>query len=313
MSRGRYILRRFAQMVPVLVGITVIVFLILRLIPGDPALLLAGDHAPDSVIAQVRHAYGLDKPIWIQYLYFIRNLARLDLGQSLLYHISVATLIAERLPVSLWVVAYTLVITLVISLPLGILSALKKDSLLDTVVRSSLIVTMVMPTFWLGIILIIAFSIRVRIFPVSGFGSGFLGHAKSLFLPSLTISLSQAPILIRQLRASMLETMQSDYARTARAKGLTERVVMTVHVLRNALIPTVTLLGLSIGRLMGGTVITEKVFALPGQGALLIDAITARDFPVVQSATLIFAFMVILVNLATDVVYSFLDPRIQLA
>jgi len=312
-SRGRYILRRFAQMVPVLVGITVIVFLILRLIPGDPALLLAGDHAPDSVIAQVRHAYGLDKPIWIQYLYFIRNLARLDLGQSLLYHISVATLIAERLPVSLWVVAYTLVITLVISLPLGILSALKKDSLLDTVVRSSLIVTMVMPTFWLGIILIIAFSIRVRIFPVSGFGSGFLGHAKSLFLPSLTISLSQAPILIRQLRASMLETMQSDYARTARAKGLTERVVMTVHVLRNALIPTVTLLGLSIGRLMGGTVITEKVFALPGQGALLIDAITARDFPVVQSATLIFAFMVILVNLATDVVYSFLDPRIQLA
>ena len=194
---------------------------------------------------------------------------------------------------------------------MGILAALKKDGWLDNIVRSSLMVTMVMPSFWLGIIFIILFSIKLGIFPVSGYGDGIVGHIKHLFLPSLTISLSISPILIRTLRTSILEAMQSDYTRTARAKGVDERRVITAHVLRNALIPTITLLGISIGRLMGGTVITEKVFALPGAGALLIDSITARDYPVVQASTLIFAFMVIMVNLLTDLVYSFLDPRVE--
>jgi len=311
MSRGKYILRRLIQMIPVLLGITVIVFLLMHLIPGDPALLMAGDHAPDSVVAQVRHAYGLDKPLWLQYFYFMKNVFQFNLGQSLTYHIPVSTLIRERLPVSLSVVLFTIVITSVVSLPLGILAALKKDSLLDNIVRSTLMVTMVMPTFWTGIIFIIILSVKFGLFPVSGYGTGFFGHVKHLFLPSLTISLSLAPILIRALRTNILETMRSDYTRTARAKGLAERTVITIHVMRNALIPWLTLLGLSVGSLMGGTVITEKVFALPGAGALMIDSITARDYPVVQAATLIFAIMVILVNLSTDIVYSFIDPRIR--
>ncbi|HUY99494.1 MAG TPA: ABC transporter permease [Thermomicrobiaceae bacterium] len=311
MSRGRYILRRLSQMVPVLFGITLIIFLLLRLIPGDPAILLAGDHASDAAIAQVRHAYGLDRPIWVQYLYFMRNLFELNLGQSLSYHIPVASLIRQRLPVSLSVVVFTALITTVVSLPLGLLAALKKDSWLDNVVRSTLMITMVMPSFWIGIIFIIILSINFGLFPVSGYGTGFGDHVKHLFLPSLTISLSLAPILIRALRANVLETMRADYTRTARAKGLSEGKVVRTHVLRNALIPWVTLLGLSVGSLMGGTVITEKVFGLPGAGALMIDSITARDYPVVQASTLIFAFMVILVNLTTDIIYSFIDPRIR--
>jgi peptide/nickel transport system permease protein len=311
MSRGKYILRRLIQMVPVIIGITIIVFVLMRLIPGDPAILMAGDHAPDSAIAQIRHAYGLDKPLWIQYFYFIKNMARLNLGQSLSYHIPVSSLIAQRLPVSLWVVAFTLVITCIVSLPLGILAALKKDSLLDNIVRSTLMVTMVMPSFWIGIIFIIILSVKFGLFPVSGYGNGFFGHVRHIFLPALTISLSLAPILIRTLRNSILESFGTDYIKTARAKGLQERRVVVGHVLRNALMPSVTLLGITMGGLMGGTVIMEKVFALPGAGALLIDSVSARDYPVVQAAALVFALLVILVNLATDIVYSFIDPRVS--
>jgi len=205
----------------------------------------------------------------------------------------------------------TVLLTIIISLPLGILAALKKDSILDNIVRSTLMVTMVMPSFWTGIILILLFSIHFRILPVSGYGTNPVQHLVHLILPALTISLGLAPILIRSLRTSILDTFQSDYIKTARAKGLEERSVMTIHVLRNALIPTVTLLGISVGFLMGGTVIIERVFSLPGAGALLIDSVSARDYPVVQAATLIFALLVILVNLATDIIYSFIDPRVR--
>jgi peptide/nickel transport system permease protein len=209
------------------------------------------------------------------------------------------------------VVGVTLVLTCAISIPLGILAALKKDSLLDNVVRSAFMVMMLMPSFWVGILLIIFFSIQLGLFPVSGFGTTPLDHLWHLFLPALTITLAITPVLVRALRASILEALAADYVKTARAKGLRERSVILAHVLRNALIPAMTLLGLSIGGLMGGTVILEKVFALPGAGALLIDSIGARDYPVVQAATLIFATLVILVNLITDVFYSLLDPRVR--
>lgn len=313
MSRAQYILRRLIQLIPVVFGITLIVFFLLRLIPGDPALLIAGPQAPESEIVKIRHAYGLDKPVVTQYGIFLHRLGDLDLGQSLSYHIPVTTLLEQRFPVSLFVVAYTIIITTIVSLPLGVLAAIKKDSWLDNIVRSTLMVTMVMPGFWIGIIFIIIFSIKLGIFPVSGFGNGFFGHVTHVFLPALTISLGLAPILIRALRSSILETIQADFTRTARAKGLAERTVVTVHVLRNALIPWITLLGTSIGFLMGGTVIIEKVFGLPGAGALLIDSINARDYPTVQGATLVFAILVILVNLATDIIYSFIDPRIRLS
>jgi peptide/nickel transport system permease protein len=203
------------------------------------------------------------------------------------------------------------VLTCVISLPLGLLAAIWKDSLFDNAVRSVLMVMMLMPSFWVGILLLIFFSVQLGLFPVAGMGNGLLDTLWHLFLQALTIALSIAPVLIRALRASILEALGADYVRTARAKGLREQAVVIRHALRNALIPATTLLGLSIGRLMGGTVILEKVFALPGAGALLIDSIGARDYPVVQAATLIFASLVILINLITDVVYSVLDPRVR--
>ena len=308
---GRYIARRLVQLVPVVFGITLVLFVMLRLIPGDPASVMLGDRATDEAVVRLNHELGLDQPIYIQYIYFLRQLATLNLGTSIRFQIPVARLLGERLLVSLSVVGVTLVLTCAIALPLGILAALKKDSLLDNMVRSVFMVMMLMPSFWVGILLIIFFSIELGLFPVSGFGTTPLDHLWHLFLPALTIALGITPVLVRTLRASILEALSSDYVKTARSKGLRERSVIMAHVLRNALIPATTLLGLSIGALMGGTVILEKVFALPGAGALLIDSISARDYPVVQAATLIFATLVILVNLATDVVYSFLDPRVR--
>jgi peptide/nickel transport system permease protein len=298
-------------MIPVLLGITVIIFFLIRAIPGDPAIAMLGERATDDALARMRHSMGLDRPLYVQYAYFMGDLARLDLGQSTRYDVPVSEILFTRLKVSLFVVLYTTILTTIISVPLGVLAALRKDSVFDNIVRSTLMITLVMPSFWVGIMLIIIFSVKLGIFPVSGYGEGLFGHIKHLFLPSLTVSLTIAPILIRSLRNSILEVLNQDYVKTARAKGLREQTVISAHVLRNALIPAVTLLGISIGGLMGGTVITEKVFALPGAGALLIDSITARDYAMLQSATLIFACMVILVNLATDIIYSFLDPRVR--
>lgn len=309
---GRYIARRLIQLVPVVFGITLVLFVMLRLIPGDPASAMLGERGTDEAVARINQQYGLDKPIYVQYLYYLRNLATLNLGTSIKYQVPVETLLFPKLRVSLSVVAVTIILTCLISLPFGILAALKKDSLFDNVVRSGFMVMMLMPSFWVGILLIIFFSVKLRLFPVSGFGTGFVDNVWHLFLPALTISLAISPVLVRALRASILEALDADYVKTARAKGLQERTVLWMHVLRNALIPAITLLGLSIGGLMGGTVILEKVFALPGAGALLIDSIGVRDYPVIQAATLIFASLVILVNLATDVVYSLLDPRVRL-
>jgi peptide/nickel transport system permease protein len=306
-----YIARRLVQMIPVVFGITLLLFFMLRLIPGNPASVMLGERATDEAVARLSHELGLDQPIYVQYGYFLRDLATLNLGMSIKYQIPVAKLLGQRLLVSFSVVGVTLVLTIVIAFPLGVLAALKKDSLIDNIVRSVFVVLMLMPSFWVGILLIIFFSVQLGLFPVSGYGSGLLDTLHHLFLPALTIALAITPVLVRALRSSILDALSADYVRTARAKGLRESAVIVAHVLRNALIPAITLLGLSIGSLMGGTVILEKVFALPGAGALLIDSIGARDYPVVQAATMVFAAMVILVNLLTDIVYSFLDPRVR--
>lgn len=311
MTRGQYILHRLAQLVPVILIITVIVFLMLRLIPGDPVTAVVGERATDEEIARVRGAMGLDEPIWLQYFYYMRDLVQFDFGESLTYDVPVSELLTRRFSVTISLALATTVLTNLIAIPLGILAALKKDSLLDNVVRTLLVVTMVMPPFWSGILLIIFFSIRLGIFPVSGFGEGFVDNLHHLVLPALTIALGLAPILIRSLRTSILETLQMDYVKTARAKGVEEQSVIRIHVLRNALVPYVTLLGAHVAFLMAGTVIIEKVFAIPGAGALLVDSVSARDYPVVQSLTLLFAFLVIGVNLFTDILYSFLDPRVR--
>jgi len=309
-NRGQYILRRLVQMVPVLFGITIIVFLMVHLIPGNPLAVMLGERATDKMIAEGTHRLGLDKPLYVQYFYFMRNLVEMNLGQSIKYNVPVSSLLWSRLEVSMSVAVMTILLTIIISLPLGILAALKKDSVVDNVVRSGLMTTMVMPSFWVGIMLIIVFAVNLHLFPVSGWGHGFGQHIWHIFLPSLTLALGVAPILIRTLRNSILESLGTDYIKTARSKGLRESNVVVSHVLRNALIPSVTLLGITLGGLMGGTVIMEKVFALPGAGALLIDSVSARDYPTVQAATLVFALLVIVVNLVTDIVYSFIDPRV---
>jgi peptide/nickel transport system permease protein len=299
-------------MIPVLFGVTLIVFLLIHAIPGDPATTMLGVRARPESIAALRHQLGLDKPLAEQYLLYLRDLIRGDLGESLKFNVSVASLIQKRMAVTLLLIVYTTVLTVAISLPLGIAAALRKDGVFDQIVRALLMVTMVMPAFWVGILLLIALSVKIGLFPVSGYGEGFAGHLHHLFLPALTVALSISPILVRALRGSILEALEADYVRTARAKGLGERAVVMAHVLKNALIPAVTLLGLSVGYLMGGTVIVERVFSLPGAGALLVDSIGARDYPVVQSMTLIFAALVILINLLTDLIYTFLDPRVRL-
>jgi ABC-type dipeptide/oligopeptide/nickel transport system permease component len=311
MGRGQYIVRRLVQMIPVLFGITLITFLLIQSIPGDPARIMLGTNARPDSIAALNRQLGLDKPLWQQYMIYLRNLAQLDLGDSIKFRMSVASLLGDRLPISMLLILWATLLTIVIALPLGIITALRKDGPFDQFVRATLMVTMVMPGFWVGIILLIVFSVRFGWFPVSGYGDGFIDHMHHLFLPGLTIALGLSPILVRALRASILEAMTADYVKTARSKGLAERVVISAHVLRNALIPTVTLLGLSVGYLIGGTVIVENVFSLPGAGALLVQAISARDYPLVQSTTLVFAALVIVVNLATDLVYSFLDPRVR--
>jgi peptide/nickel transport system permease protein len=312
MNRGQFIVRRLAQMVPVLFGITIVVFALLQLIPGDPATTILGAQARPDSIAALRRELGLDRPLWEQYLRYMGNLAQLDLGNSLKFRVSVASLLPGRLEVSLALIAYATLLTVAITLPLGIVSALRKDGLFDQVTRGLLLLTLVMPAFWVGIIFLTYFSVQWKLFPVAGYGEGWREHLHHLFLPALTIALSIVPILVRSLRASILEAMGSDYVRTARAKGLRERAVVTAHVLRNALIPALTLLGLSVGYLLGGTVIVENVFSLPGAGKLLVEAIAARDYPLVQATTLVFAALVISINLLTDLIYTFLDPRVQL-
>jgi peptide/nickel transport system permease protein len=312
MNRGHFILRRLVQMIPVLFGITLVVFALLQLIPGDPATTMLGLQARPEAIAALRRELGLDRALWEQYLRYLGNVVTFDLGDSLKFKVSVASLLGERLEVSLALIAYATVLMIVLSLPLGIISALRKDGLFDQITRVVLLVTLVMPAFWVGILFLTYFSVKLQIFPVAGYGEGWREHLHHLFLPALTIALSIVPVLVRALRTSILEVMSSDYVRTARAKGLRERAVVSSHVLRNALIPALTLLGLSVGYLLGGTVIVENVFSLPGAGKLLVDAIAARDYPLVQSTTLVFAILVILVNLLTDVIYTFLDPRVRL-
>jgi peptide/nickel transport system permease protein len=312
MSRGQYIARRLAQMIPVVFGITVIVFVMIRAIPGDPAVTMLGEKATDAKIELMREKLGLNEPLYMQYLYYMRDLVTLDLGESTRYRVPVDTLLWDRLQVSLMVGLMTVVLTTLIALPLGMLAALKKDSILDNIVRSVLMVTLLMPTFYTGILLIIALSVKVDLFPTSGYGGGFIDHLRHVFLPGFALALGISPILVRTLRNGILEAMTSDYVKTARSKGLAEQTVITRHVLRNALIPTITLLGISIGGIIAGTVVTEKVFALPGAGALLVDSIGSRDYATVQATVMIIAMLVVLVNLVTDITYSFIDPRVRL-
>ena len=306
-----FVAQRLLMLVPVAIGVTIVVFFLIHLIPGDPARTILGIHATPQRIALLRKQWGLNRPLVSQYLLFMDRLAHGNLGQSLFYGTPARPLIIGRLPPTLWLIVYAAVLAIAISVPLATIAATRKDAVRDHVVRVVPMLGLGMPPFWVGILLIYALALRVHAFPVSGYGTGFFGHLRSMFLPALTVAIALSPVVIRALRASMLTVLGADFVTTARAKGVPTRRLFIRHVLRNAVIPAVTVLGINIGFLIGGTVIIENIFAIPGIGQLMINSIFRRDFPVVQGVTLVFGVLVVVVNLLADLSYAALDPRVR--
>lgn len=310
MGRAAYIRKRLLLMVFVLFGVTLIIFSMIHLIPGDPAFLILGDRATEQKAAELRQQLGLTKPLPQQYWNFVSGIPRGNFGMSLLYRQPVKNLVFRRVPVTLFLAAYAMLLTAIITLPVGIWAATHKNKFSDHLIRAGFLFALTTPSFWLAILLILLFSLRLHLFPVAGYGETFPQHMRYLFLPALTLALQLSAVLIRNLRSAIINTMDSDFVRTARAKGLGYRTILVGHVLRNAMVSTVSLFGLQFSFLVGGAVVVETVFAIPGFGQLLFQSITARDYPVVQAITVLTAFLVIVVNLIVDLSYSFLDPRV---
>ena len=310
MGRAAYIRKRLILMIFVLFGVTVVIFGMVRILPGDPAFLILGDRATDEKAAALREILGLNRPIYEQYWLFISGLATGNMGQSLLYRQPVADLVLSRVPVTLALAAYAMGLAAVTTLTFGIVAAVTKGRWPDQLIRIGFLFALTTPSFWFGILLILLFGLTLHWFPVAGFGETFPEHVWYLFLPALTLALQLSAVLIRNLRGQIILTMRSDYVRTARAKGLPGSLVLLRHILPNALLSTVTIFGLQFGFLVGGTIVVETVFGVPGTGQLLVSSISGRDYPVVQAITVVSAFLVIIVNLAVDLSYSFLDPRV---
>jgi peptide/nickel transport system permease protein len=310
MGRSAYIRKRLLLMIVVLVGVTIVIFSMVRLIPGDPAFLILGDRATEETAKVLREQLGLNRPLWSQYWEFVSGMVTGKMGTSLLYRQPVSDLVVRRVPVSIFLALYAMSLSILLTLIFSTWAAVNQGRWADHLTRIAFLFFITTPNFWLGILLILLFSLTLRWFPVAGYGQTDLDHLRYLFLPALTLALPFSGVLIRNLRSQIILMLQSDYVRTARSKGLAERAVLFRHAMRNALMPTTTLVGLQFGYLVGGTVVIETVFAIPGMGQLLFQSITARDYPVVQAITVISAFMVVLVNLLVDLSYSFLDPRV---
>ena len=311
MNTAAFLRRRLVQTIPVLFGIVLTVFLVVRLIPGDPARIMLGTRASEAKLAELRAELGLDQPIWQQFVTFVGNVAQGDLGQSLFYRRPVLDVIFERLPVTVTLVVLSVILSVAVCVPLAVASAMRQGSVTDQAVRGLSTLALAMPGFWLGLNLLILFAVVWPVFPLSGFGDGPLDILWHLALPAITITASLAPILIRTLRASLIEVMSAPHVQFARTKGLSEARLVRRHVLRNGLMATVTILGVNIGWLMGGSVVVETVFSLPGLGALIVSSISARDYPMIQGIALVFGLLVLLINLVTDLVYAALDPRVS--
>jgi peptide/nickel transport system permease protein len=306
-----YVRHRLLLMLPIALGITLVTFLMIHLIPGDPAVTMLGFRANAARVAALHRQWGLDKPLYEQYWLFLGRLVHANFGISLFYNSSATGVIVSAASVTVWLVTYAGLLSVAMAVPLAIAAATHRDGLIDQAVRAIPLVGLGMPAAWVGIMLILLLSLKVHLFPVGGYGQGVGGHLYSLFLPALTLALPTAPIIVRSLRASLIDALDSDYVSTARSKGISERRVMLRHAVRNAVTTSVTILGLEIAWLVSGTIVVEKVFALPGVGALMVDSIYRRDFPVVQGVTFVLAIAVILTNLGTDVVHALLDPRVR--
>ncbi|PDV85860.1 ABC transporter permease [Rhizobium sp. H4] len=312
MHRYKFVLTRPLQFLPVILGISVITFILVRLIPGDPARNILGTRATPAALASIRAQYGLDQPIWLQYLYFLKNLANGEMGKSILYKIDVLKLIVTRIEPTLALVASSVVLSVLIAVPMAAIAARNAGRAPDHAVRIISTFGIGFPPFWLGLMLIILFSVELGMLPVSGYGATIGDKLSHLVLPSLTVALSLSTVLTRSLRAAMIEALKSDIATAARARGMPEGIVFWRHVLPNSLVSTINLLAVNIGWLIGGTVVVESVFALPGMGQLLVRAIFSRDYMVVQGVAMVFACATVLINFIADIVTVAVDPRVKL-
>ena len=301
-----YILRRLAQSALTLLGVSVLVFVILRVLPGDPAKMLLPEGAPQSAVEELNRQLGLREPMLLQYGLFIRSVVRGDFGQSFQYRAPAFQVVIERLPATVQLTAMAMALTVLFGVSIGIAAAVRRGTRYDYAGTIVAVLGQSLPNFWLGIMLILLFGVALRWLPTSGF-EGW----RYLILPGVTLAAFPTALVARLTRSSMLEILNRDFIRTGRAKGLDERAVVLRHALRNAAIPVLTVLGVQIGTLLGGAVITESVFAWPGMGKLIVDAIFFRDFPVVQTVLILSATVFVLINLAVDLLYTILDPRIR--
>lgn len=312
---GSYAIRRLFQMIPVLLIVSIVVFMIIHLIPGDPAQIMAGPNATPEQLSALRAQFGLDQPLWLQYITWLGNVFQGDMGYSFINKYPVLEIIRQRIPATVELALAAMVLAVVISFPLGIMAALRRGSAFDFCCTIFSSLSFAVPGFWLAILLVMLFSLQLHLLPPSGrpdIADGVLEHLLALILPAVTLAVGISAKLVRYLRASMLHALAHEYTRTARGKGLRERWVVLRHVLPNALIPVVTVVGLQLGDLLSGAIIVESIFAWPGVGRLTVQAIGWRDYALLQADVLLIVLAFLVVNLVTDLTYGLIDPRIRL-
>lgn len=305
--------RRLLQMIPILIGITIVSFILIRIVPGDPATLILGNHYTPEAATQINNNLGLNRGIIYQYWVFVRNALGGSFGRSYSLDDSVGHLIVRGLGKTLSLILVAGIFTALISIPVGLYAGLHRGRLFDQSTRVGLLVGFALPGFLLGVLLILLFGVKIPILPINGWGDGFFSHLQHLILPAITLAIPFSAVLVRSLRASVVEAMKADYVTTAMLKGIPWRRVVLRHILRNAGMSVVVVFGVNLAFLVGGTVVVENVFSLPGIGSLLVSSVSTRDYPVVQGLTLIFAVFVLLVNLLTDAVHVAIDPRLAVA
>lgn len=306
----RWLVTTLIRALAVILCVMTAVFFIIRIVPGDPAKMILGEHSTPESIESMQHTLGLDLPLWEQFIRFVKTLfIHGDTGNSIIVRTSARELIAERAPITLLLIVIACVLAIIIALLLATLAATHKDKLLDHLIRIFPAITLGMPIFWVGLLLILVLSVRLHWFPVGGVGEGGIGTLYSLTLPAITVAFSQIPTLVRSLRAQMLEVLESDFVVTLKAAGIPSRVILFKHVLRNSALPTLMLLGVNISYLIGGTLVVEQVFGIKGIGSLLFTSISKRDFPVIQGIALYCAISVVIISLLIEIISRWLDPR----
>jgi ABC-type dipeptide/oligopeptide/nickel transport system permease component len=299
-----YLVRRIGQLIPILVGITIVSFILIRLVPGDPAQEILGNHYTPQGAAAVDHDLGLDRSLPAQYWLFLTRALRGDFGTSYFYHDAVSHELAVSIPPTIFLIVFA-------GIPLGTLSGLREGGVTDQVARVFFLVGFALPGFLLGVLLILYLGVKVPVFPIQGYGADFAGHLSHLFLPAITLAIPFSTVLIRSLRATVIDVTTADYITAVRLKGVSGFTVLRRHTLPNSLLPLIVVFGVNLAFLVGGTVIVENVFSIPGLGSLLVNSVSSRDFPVVQALTLVFAVFILAVNLLTDLLHVSLDPRLS--